>query len=264
VVRSNTHVDQQLVNQLPNLRCVISATHGMDHVDQDYLTARGIAFVTVPVQSYDVAQGVIAYILAHATNLLPADRSMKQEQWRKRALVGCRITNKTLGIIGYGKIGKALAHLASVLGMTVLVYDPYIDPSAIDATSVPALDALLGQSDYLSIHVPLTEQTRGMIGRREITQMKDGAFLINTARGGIVDEHALLDAIDSGKLSGAGLDVFVHQHPFYDEISRQLVHSPHVLATPHSIGQTHEALRSKGDAVMKIIHDLFSNELEAQ
>ena len=108
VVRSKTNVDKQLVDQLQNLHCVISATHGMDHVDEEYLKDRGINFVNVPVQSYDVAQGVIAYNLAHATNLLKADRSMKQDKWRKSELVGCRIKNKTLGIIGYGKIGKEL------------------------------------------------------------------------------------------------------------------------------------------------------------
>ena len=261
VVRSNTKVDKQLVDQLPNLDSVISATHGMDHIDEEYLKDRGINFYNVPVQSYDVAQGVIAYILAHATNLLQADRSMKQDKWRKSELVGCRIKNKTLGIIGYGKIGKELAQIASALGMNVLIYDPYINPSSIELASytVHALDELLRQSDYLSLHVPLTEKTKGMIGKHEINQMKNGAYLINTARGGIVDEQALLEALEKGKLSGAGLDVFVHQHPFYYDISRILVQSPHVIATPHSIGQTTEALRKKGETVMKIIQDIFSS-----
>ena len=122
VVRSKTKVHQKLVDQLPNLLCVITATHGTDHVNVEYLKERDIDFYTVPVQSYDVAQGVITYILAHATRLLEADRSMKHDEWRKSELVGCRIKNKTLGILGYGKIGKEVANIASALGMNVLIY----------------------------------------------------------------------------------------------------------------------------------------------
>lgn len=247
VVRSKTLVNRDLVRQLPNLRCVITATHGKDHVDELFLLERGIQFYTTPVQSEDVAQGVLSYIFAHATRLMEGDRSMKQSQWNKNKLVGVRIQGKTLGIIGYGTIGKYVEKIALALNMRVIIYDPYVKVTTV------SLPQLLETSDYITIHVPLDEETRCMIGEKEIKQMKDGAYLINTARGEIIDERALLKALKDGKLSGAGLDVYKQQPPFKDEITKQLIEHPKVIATPHSIGQTIEALQEKGESVIKII-----------
>jgi len=251
VVRSKTKVDEKLVNRMQNLKCVISATHGMDHVDMDHLKEKGIKFYNVPVQSYDVAQGVIAYILAHSTNLVKGDRSMKRREWKKKELRGCRIKGKTLGIIGYGRIGKEVARMASALKMKVVAYDPYIKDNEFAVT----LDKLLETSDFVTIHVPLTEKTKNMIGKNEISKMKDGAYLINTARGGIIDEEALLDALQKGKLSGAALDVYGQQPPFENEVSNRLTKDEKVIATPHSIGQTIEAIEEKGKGVIKIIKE---------
>jgi D-3-phosphoglycerate dehydrogenase len=253
VVRSKTKVDEELVDRMRNLKCVISATHGVDHVNVDYLKEKGIKFYNVPVQSYDVAQGVMAYILAHSTNLVEGDRSMKRGEWKKKELRGCRIKGKTLGIIGYGRIGREVARMASALGMNVVAYDPYVKNSEIAVT----LDTLLETSDFITIHVPLTEETKSMIGKDEISKMKDGAYLINTARGGIVDERALLDALQEGKLSGAALDVYEHQQPFENEVSNKLIRDEKVIATPHSIGQTAEAVEEKGEGVIKIIKNFI-------
>ena len=247
VVRSKTLVNRDLVHQLPNLQCVITATHGKDHVDEFYLLERGIQFYTTPVQSEDVAQGVMGYVFAHATRLLEGDRSMKQSQWNKKKLIGVRIQGKTLGIIGYGKIGKYVEQLAQALKMKVVIYDPYVKKTTV------SFPQLLEISDYITIHVPLNEETRCMIGEVEISQMKDGAYLINTARGEIIDERALLKALNEGKLSGAGLDVYKKQPPFNDDVTKQLIEHPKVIATPHSIGQTIEALQEKGESVIKII-----------
>lgn len=251
VVRSKTKVDEELVDRMQNLKCVITATHGIDHVDVDYLKEKGIEFYNVPVQSYDVSQGVMACILAHSTNLLEGDRSMKRGEWKKKELRGCRIKGKTLGIIGYGRIGKDVARMASALEMNVVVYDPYVKSDEFDVT----LDDLLETSDFITIHVPLTEETKHMIGKNEISKMKDGAYLINTSRGGIIDEGALLDALHRGKLSGVALDVYENQPPFENELSNRLVKDERVIATPHSIGQTIEAIEEKGEGVMKIIKD---------
>ena len=251
VVRSKTRVNEKLVDRMPNLKCVISATHGVDHVHVDYLKEKGIRFYNVLVQSYDVAQGVMAYILAHSTNLVEGDRSMKRGEWKKKELKGCRIKGKTLGIIGYGRIGKEVARMASALGMNVVAYDPYTKNNEFAVT----LDTLLEISDFITIHVPLTEETKGMIGKNETNKMTKRAYLINTARGGIVDEEALLDALSKGKLSGAALDVYEHQPPFENEVSNKLIRNEKVTVTPHSIGQSTEAVEEKGEGVIKIIKD---------
>jgi D-3-phosphoglycerate dehydrogenase len=143
--------------------------------------------------------------------------------------------------------------MASALGMNVVAYDPYVKNSEIAVT----LDTLLETSDFITIHVPLTEETKSMIGKDEISKMKDGAYLINTARGGIVDERALLDALQEGKLSGAALDVYEHQQPFENEVSNKLIRDEKVIATPHSIGQTAEAVEEKGEGVIKIIKNFI-------
>jgi len=251
VVRSKTKVNQKLVERMQNLKCVITATHGIDHIDLDYLKEKGIEFYNIPVQSYDVAQGVMAYILAHSTNLVEGDRSMKREEWKKKELRGCRVKGKTLGIIGYGRIGKEVARMASALKMNVVVYDPYVEDKEFAVT----LDELLKTSDFITIHVPLTEETKHMIGRNEISKMKDRAYLINTARGGIIDEEALLDALRKRKLSGVALDVYERQPPFGNELTNRLIKDERVIATPHSIGQTIEAIEEKGEGVIKTIKD---------
>jgi D-3-phosphoglycerate dehydrogenase len=252
VVRSKTKVNKELVDTMQSLECVITATHGIDHIDLGYLEAKGIKFFNIPVQSYDVAQGVIAYLLAYATNLVEGDRSMKQGEWRKKSLVGCRIKGKTLGIIGCGKIGKEVAKLGFALGMKVVACDPCLSD---DKIVVVSLGELLKASDFITIHTPLTEETRHLIGRKEIANMKKGAYLVNTARGGIIDEEALLEAVHAGKI-GAALDVYEYESPpFTNEVSNNLIKSERVIATPHSIGQTIEAIEEKGKGVQKAIKD---------
>jgi D-3-phosphoglycerate dehydrogenase len=249
LIRSETKVDKGLTDRMRNLKCVISATHGVDHVSVDCLQKKGVKFHNVPVQSYDIAQGVMAHILAHSTNLIEGDRSMKQRKWKKRLLKGFRIKGKTLGIIGYGRTGKEVARMASALEMNIIVYDPYVKDNEYAVT----LNELLSKSDFITVHAPLTEETRNMIGKKEIEKMKDGVFLINTARGGIINEEALLDALCKGKLSGAALDVYRQEPPFLNDVSDKLVRNRKVTATPHSIGQTKEAMAEKEERVLKIV-----------
>jgi len=251
VVRSKTKVNKELVDIMKSLECVITATHGIDHIDLNYLDKKGIKFNNVPAQSYDVAQGVIAYILAHCTNLVEGDRSMKRGEWKKTSLIGCRVTGKILGIIGCGKIGKEVARLGSALGMKVVVSDPCIQGGDI---AVVSLDELLRTSDFITANCPLTNGTKDLIGKDEIAKMKDGAFLVNTARGGIINEKALLDAVRAGKV-GAALDVLSSRTPFEDEVVSGLIKNERVIATPHSIGQSHEAIDEKGEGVIKAIEE---------
>jgi D-3-phosphoglycerate dehydrogenase len=251
VVRSKTKVNKELVDIMTSLELVITATHGTDHIDLNYLNKKGINFHNVPAQSYDVAQGVIAYILAHCTNLVEGNRSMKRGQWKKTSLIGCRITEKVLGIVGCGKIGREVARLGSALGIKVIVSDPCIQDESVTLVS---LDELLRTSDFITVNCPLTDGTCGLIGREEIAKMKDGAFLVNTARGGIINEEALLEAVESGKVKAA-LDVFSTKKPFEDETVNSLIMNERVMATPHSIGQSHEAIEEKGEGVIKAIEE---------
>ena len=251
VVRSKTKVNKELIDIMKSLECVITATHGIDHIDLDCLNEHGIKFHNVPAQSYDVAQGVIAYILAHCTNLVEGDRSMKRGEWKKTSLIGYRVTGKTLGLIGCGKIGQEVARLGSALGMKVVVSDPCIQDETVTFVS---LDELLRTSDFITVNCPLTNSTRDLIGKEEIAKMKDGAFLVNTARGGIINEQALIDAVRSGKV-GAALDVLVSKTPFEDELANSLIQNERVIVTPHSIGQTHEAIEEKGEGVIKTIEE---------
>ena len=255
VVRSKTKVNKELVDIMKRLECVITATHGIDHIDLDTLNEHGISFYNVPAQSYDVAQGVIAYVLAHCTNLTEGDRAMKHREWKKTSLIGCRVIGKTLGIIGCGKIGREVARLGSALGMHVVVSDPCIN--ADDTFNVVSLDELLRTSDFISVNCPLTAGTCNLIGKEEISKMKDGVFLVNTARGGIINEKALLDAVVSGKV-WAALDVFSTKTPFEDGVTNSLIQHEHIIATPHSIGQTFEAILEKGEGVIKAIEDHVS------
>jgi D-3-phosphoglycerate dehydrogenase len=260
VVRSKTKVNKELVDIMKSLECVITATHGIDHIDLDCLNEHGITFHNVPAQSYDVAQGVIAYILAHCTNLVEGDRSMKRGEWKKTSLIGCRVAGKTLGIIGCGKIGREVARLGSALDMNVVVSDPCLQD---DNITVVSLDDLLRTSDFITVNCPLTGGTRDLIGKEEIVKMKEGAFIVNTARGGIINEDALLDAVRSGKV-GAALDVLVSKTPFEDELANSLIQCERVISTPHSIGQTHEAIEEKGEGVIKAIKDHVNAKKRAQ
>jgi len=176
---------------------------------------------------------------------------MKRGEWKKKSLIGCRVTGKTLGIVGCGKIGREVARLGSALGMKVIVSDPCIQD---DDITIVSLDELLRTSDFITVNCPLTNGTRDLIGKEEIAKMKDGAFIVNTARGGIVNEEALLEAVQAGKV-GAALDVFVSKTPFEDEVANSLIKSERVIATPHSIGQSHEAIEEKGEGVIKAIED---------
>lgn len=262
VVRSKTRVDERLLERLPSLRLVITATHGEDHIDKGALAERNISYRSTPVQSYDVAQGVMAYIFAFATNLVTADRYLKRGEWRKRELRGFRIEGKVLGVVGYGRIGKEVARQAIANGMKVIVYDK--DPMArankdLPVAFVDKLDELLMSSDIITLHVPLTQETMCMIGDRELSLVKDGAYLINATRGGVVDEAALLRALENGKLAGAALDVFKRQPPFGNLTSEALARHEKVIATPHSIAQTEDALRQKGKRVLEEILKYISS-----
>ena len=257
VVRSNTRVDGELGDKMPKLKLVITATHGEDHIDREYLKRKRVSYYNAPVQTSYVAQGTMAVILALYTRLVEGDMSMKKGEWRKKDMVGSSIFDKTLGVIGYGRIGKEVTRLALSLGMKVCVHDPYVEIEK-DKVIPLGLEELLEQSDVVSIHVPLTIDTQNLIGKKEIEKMKDGAYLVNVSRGGIVDEEALLEALRTKKLRGCALDVYSEMPPFKNRVLWELIQLNNVIATPHSIAQTEEAIRDKGNAVLRMIEEYDS------
>jgi len=227
---------------------------GLDNIDVEAAQERGIAVLNTPEALADaVAELAIGLILSLARSITLADRTMKEGKWIKRELMGWQLRGKTLGIIGFGNIGQKVARIAKALGMNILVTDIIVpSPELLEelrAEYILPIDFsnFLRNSDVITIHVPLTSQTRHMIGKKEIQLMKDRAFLINTSRGEIVDEKALLEALQSGKLGGAALDVYEVEPPS----DLALIRLSNVICTPHIGSQTLESQRAAGITIAK-------------
>lgn len=244
VVRSRTKVRQPLIDVCPNLKVIVRGGAGLDTIDYEYAKSKGIAVMNTPLaNSASVAELVIGYMLILARSLYLATASVKAEKWDKKSFNGAEIGGKTLGLIGVGNIGREVAKRASVMGMTVLAYDPYVEE--INGIKLVTLDELLAQSDYISLHLPKTEESTGMIGAEQFAKMKNGIRIVNCARGGIVDENALHDALTSGKVAGAALDVFAEEPP----TDWKLLKLDNVIGSPHIGATTKEAQARVGAEV---------------
>lgn len=262
IVRSRTKVTADAMERgLPRLRVIGRAGVGVDNIDLEAARRMKITVVNAPRGSIvAVAEHALALMFAMARHLPAAAESMRRGEWAKKRFKGTQLAGKTLGVIGMGRIGSALAQRAGALGMRVLGSDPLLDPEQIAARGAePAsFDELLAQADFLSLHVPLNETTRGLIGRRAFEHMKPGARMISTARGGVIDEGALLKALQSGHLAGAALDVFEQEPP----IDSPLLKHPNVIATPHIGGQTVEAQEQIAiDIAEEVLRALRGEEL---
>jgi D-3-phosphoglycerate dehydrogenase len=241
VVRGTTRVDAALIEKAERLRVIGRAGIGVDNIDLDAATDKGVVVMNSPRgNALAAAEHTIALVFALARKITLGDRSLKEGRWEKGLLTGVQISGKTLGIIGLGNVGRIVAGKAIALGMRVIAYDPYIAPGEARAEGVEMVDfdRLLGTSDFVTVHVPLGPGTRLLLDGRALSKLKEGAFVINAARGGIVDETALHDALKKGSVAGAGLDVFVTEPPKKDD---RLVRSGKVVATPHVGGSTIEA-----------------------
>ncbi len=256
VVRSATKVTREVVEAADRLRLIVRAGVGLDNVDQEAARERNIKVLNTPeAPSVSVAEMVFAHMFALARRISEADASMKAERWEKKKLKGIELWRKTIGIIGFGRIGVEVAKRAKALGMSVLAYDVVdIDARCKEVGAERAtFDKMIEESDFITVHVPLLPQTRGLIGRAEFAKMKNTAFIINTARGGVVDEAALLEALNEGEIAGAGLDVFETEPP----TDWTLVKHPRVVATPHIASSTSEAQARVGELTAeKIIKEL--------
>ena len=240
IVRSGTQITREVLEGGDRLKVVGRAGVGVDNIDIAAATQRGVLVINAPTaNSLSATEHTFALLLALARRIPSADASLKAERWERKSHVGSELQGKTLGVIGFGQIGQRVATRARAFEMETLAYDPFLQAEVARRLDVEpaALDDLLARSDFITFHTPLTDQTRNMLDESRIALMKDGAAVINVGRGGVVDAEALLAALESGKLSGAGLDVFPVEPP----TDYRLAAHPKVVATPHIGAQTTEA-----------------------
>ena len=241
IVRGATKVTSDVINAGTKLKVIGRAGVGLDNVDKKAADARGIKVVNTPAAtSVTVAELALGMMFACARSIPQATQSLREGKWEKKAFHGTELYGKTLGLIGSGRIGTELARRAEALGMKVLVFDPLI--KACQYGKLTSLKELLAQADYVSLHVPKTEQTWHMLNKETIAGMKRGAVIVNCARGGVVDEAALYEALVSGQLRAAALDVY-ETEPLKDY---KLFSLPNVIGTPHVGAQTREGQERAG------------------
>lgn len=240
IVRSQVKVDAAAIAAGTRLKVVGRAGVGVDNIDVDAATGRAIAVVNAPTaNTLAAAEHTLALILALARRICAADASVRRGEWRRADFMGSELGGKTLGIVGLGRVGLAVADRARAFDMTLLGSDPIVNPDVAVAHDVRLveLDELLSAADIVTLHVPLVAQTRGLLDGPRLARMKHGAVLINVARGGLVDEAALADALTAGRLGGAAIDVFEHE-PLDDS---DLLNAPNTVLTPHLGASTAEA-----------------------
>jgi D-3-phosphoglycerate dehydrogenase len=245
VVRSRTKVTAKVIEARKSLKVVGRAGVGVDNIDVAAAVAGGVVVVNSPLAaSVSVAEHTLGLMLALARLIPAADASLKQGKWDKSAFMGGELNGKALGLLGIGRIGAEVTKRRAVFGMAVLAYDPYLNADQIrERGAEPAsFDDVIARSDYVSMHLPLTSETKGLLGAAQFAKMRKGARLICAARGGVIDEDALRAALDSGQLAGAALDVFAAEPPPSGSIAAH----PKVVATPHVGAQTHEAQTRAG------------------
>ena len=249
VVRSATKVRKDMIDKMEKMKLIIRGGVGIDNIDVSYAEGKDIKVMNTPAaSSASVAELVIAHMFALSRHIVKGTIGIKEGKWDKKQLKGTELLNKTLGILGVGRIGKELIKRAKALGMKVIAYDPYVRLEDVDMVE---LDTLLGDSDYISIHTPLTDETKHLIGTDALGKMKQNAIVVNCARGGVVDEKALLDALKEGKITGAALDVYEVEPP---ETSG-LMELTNVTFTPHIGASTKEAQARIGEEVVRIIKE---------
>lgn len=244
VVRSKTKVDRAMMDAAPRLKYIIRGGVGVDTIDVDYAKAKSIAVDNTPeASSLAVAELAFALMIAMPNNIARADASMKEGKWLKKELERTELSGKTLGLVGIGRIAREVASRAKAFGMKVVAYDKYVASS--DAAEMMSLDDVYARADYISLHTPLTDETRGMISAASIAKMKKGVRIVNTCRGQVAVEQDVADALASGRLAGYATDVF-HKEP---PEGSPLLKAPNVILTPHLGASTEENLLRLGDSI---------------
>ncbi len=259
IVRSATMVDAEALAAAPRLKVVARAGIGLDNVDVPAATKAGVMVVNAPQSNViSAAEHTVALLLAVARRIPPADASLRRGEWQRSAFTGVELAGKTAGIVGLGRIGVLVAQRLSAFGMRLVAYDPYVPAGRAAQMGVRLLplDDVLREADVVTIHLPKTKETAGIIGERELGLLKPDVILVNAARGGLVDEHALAQALKDGKIGGAGVDVYATE-PCTDS---PLFAFPNVVATPHLGASTVEAQDKAGTAVARSVKLALSGE----
>ncbi len=257
IVRSATTVDERLIASAPKLRVIARAGTGIDNVDLPAASARGILVMNAPGgNSVSVAEHALALMLSLARSVPAADATMKRSVWDKKKLTGAELRGKTLGLVGLGRIGQEVASRARAFGMEIVAHDPFISEEIASALGIQLLDldAMCATADYISLHVPATGETRHLFGRERLAKCKRGLRIVNTARGELIDEAALADAIQAGIVAGAALDVFEVEPPK----EWRLAQLPQVVATPHIAASTAEAQELVGLETATAVRDYLT------
>lgn len=255
IVRSATRVDRELMEAAPLLRVIGRAGVGVDNIDLEAATERGIPVLNAPSgNTVSAAELTLALLLSLVRRIPAADRSLREGRWERSALAGTELRGKTLGLIGAGRIGGEVARRAHGFGMRVVAYDPYLTEERAQELGVERLELteLLPRADVVTLHVPLTTDTRGIVGRKELAAMKPTAFLVNAARGGVVDEEALGEALEEGWIAGAAVDTYVTE-PLPDD--SPLREAPNLVLTPHLGASTAEAQELVAVEIAEAVRD---------
>ncbi|MEO5898269.1 MAG: phosphoglycerate dehydrogenase [Vicinamibacterales bacterium] len=258
IVRSATTVNRDLIAAAPRLRVIARAGTGVDNVDVEAATERGILVMNAPgANSVSVAELAMALMLTLSRGIAGADAAMKKGVWDKKRLVGAELRGKTLGIIGLGRIGQEVSTRARAFGMKLVAHDPFISEQVAASLEIELLsvDELCAAADYITLHVPATPETRHLISKERLARCKAGVRIVNTARGELIDEEALADAIEAGAVAGAGLDVFQNEPPG----QTRLISMRQVVATPHIAASTTEAQELVGIETAAAVRDFLQS-----
>jgi D-3-phosphoglycerate dehydrogenase len=260
LIRSATQIDAEALAAAKLLKVVARAGVGLDNVDIKAATTAGVMVVNAPTSNIiSAAELTIGHILSLARHIPAAHASLSAGEWKRATYTGVELYEKTVGIIGLGRIGALIAARLQAFGVEIIAYDPYVTPARAQQLGVHlvTLDELLEQSDFISIHMPKTPETTGMISTDQLARMKPTAFIVNVARGGLIDEDALYDALKAGTIAGAGLDVFVSEPP----TETKLLSLPNVVVTPHLGASTDEAQEKAGISVARSVRLALEGEL---
>lgn len=257
IIRSSTRMDRELIEAAKELKLIARAGIGTDNIDLHAASERGILVFNTPQENANAtAEHVLALSFALIRHIPSAYLSLQQGVWDRKSFQGIELSGKKFGLIGFGLIAKTLAPKLQALGVELLAYDPYQAPEEFEKLKVKrlSLDEILKTADILSLHIPLTDETRGLFGENEFFKMKAGSYFINCARGGIVDEKALLKALDTQHIAGAAIDVFEKEPPNFPH---PLIQHPRVICTPHLGAQTEEARRAVSIGVAERLIEYF-------
>lgn len=259
IVRGKTKVPKEVIEKGEKLKAIGRAGIGVDNIDMAFATERKIPVVNAPRSStVSVAELAVGHMISIARHLPQADKTMKAGLWEKKKLMGTELQGKTLGLVGCGRIGSEVASRAEAFGMKIIAYDPYLPEEVQDkiCADFTTLDEVLRDSDFISIHALLTDETRGMIGKEQFEMMKDSVCIVNCARGPIIDEATLVEALEQGKIGGAALDVFENEPPE----GSPLLTAPNVVFTPHLGASTVEAQIKAGTTTAEQVDKALSGE----